>query len=407
TLEALRLFLLVDGTAFIIAADETLIEYAVRQHFPGLPYTEGPAAFTRSYLEKLIQVPFRLPPMSIGEAHGYISLLFVEAALRGNAGEFAAMLAGLVAARADAWLPLHVDISSIEQHVPSNIVVSARLRDQLLIAKRISKTLAAGSRGNPRQIKRFLNTLMLRMRLADAYAMSMSVNESVLAKLMLLERFNPVLYRVLEDVVKGSETGKVPGIDSAGGDSSAETTLPETLSTSSAFGEWAQLEPRLDNLDLRPYLFVSREYAPGYIGESSYPDIPAALVSRLMNATQFDDSALENELSALSGIRSERLLDILFTELRSRGGLSQLDGPLRGIGALVRSQKHLQGALLSAIDTYPSEKVGSFVPLFLRRNITDTGALERLKTIEDRWTVDGEPALKEAVLVGRRPQVHQ
>ncbi|TGS78785.1 NTPase KAP, partial [Mesorhizobium sp. M2D.F.Ca.ET.178.01.1.1] len=39
TLEAIRLFLFVPNAAFVIAADEGMIEYAVRRHFPELPST--------------------------------------------------------------------------------------------------------------------------------------------------------------------------------------------------------------------------------------------------------------------------------------------------------------------------------------------------------------------------------
>ena len=42
TLEAIRLFVFTSKTAFVIAADEAMIEYAVRKHFPDLPDTTGP-----------------------------------------------------------------------------------------------------------------------------------------------------------------------------------------------------------------------------------------------------------------------------------------------------------------------------------------------------------------------------
>ncbi|HBE4455136.1 TPA: NTPase KAP, partial [Escherichia coli] len=42
TLEAIRLFLFVEKTAFVIGADEAMIEYAVREHFPDLPQSTGP-----------------------------------------------------------------------------------------------------------------------------------------------------------------------------------------------------------------------------------------------------------------------------------------------------------------------------------------------------------------------------
>ncbi|WP_306768148.1 P-loop NTPase fold protein, partial [Vibrio parahaemolyticus] len=54
TMEAMKLFLFMPKTAFIIAADETMIEYSVRRHFPNLSEEVGGIAYTRNYLEKLI-----------------------------------------------------------------------------------------------------------------------------------------------------------------------------------------------------------------------------------------------------------------------------------------------------------------------------------------------------------------
>ena len=61
TLEAVRLFVFTSRTAFVVAADEAMIEYSVRKHFPDLPDTTGPQSYARNYLEKLIQVPFPHP----------------------------------------------------------------------------------------------------------------------------------------------------------------------------------------------------------------------------------------------------------------------------------------------------------------------------------------------------------
>src|SRR5206468_13054356 len=48
TLEAIRLFLFVDRTAFVIGADELMFEYAVREHFPDLPPSSGPVSYARN-----------------------------------------------------------------------------------------------------------------------------------------------------------------------------------------------------------------------------------------------------------------------------------------------------------------------------------------------------------------------
>ena len=55
TLEAVRLFMFSNSTAFVIAADETMIEYAVKNHFPDLTDTNNKnlgAEFSKRYLEK-------------------------------------------------------------------------------------------------------------------------------------------------------------------------------------------------------------------------------------------------------------------------------------------------------------------------------------------------------------------
>ena len=76
TLEAIRLFLFVPKTAFLIGADEAMIEYAVREHFPNLPLASG--QYARNYLEKLVQVPIRIPALGIQETRTYVTLLLVE-----------------------------------------------------------------------------------------------------------------------------------------------------------------------------------------------------------------------------------------------------------------------------------------------------------------------------------------
>jgi predicted KAP-like P-loop ATPase len=47
TLEAIRLFIFTSRTAFVVAADEAMIEYSVRRHFPDLPDTTGPQTYAR------------------------------------------------------------------------------------------------------------------------------------------------------------------------------------------------------------------------------------------------------------------------------------------------------------------------------------------------------------------------
>src|SRR3546814_8428658 len=65
------------------------------------------------------------------------------------------------------------------------------------LAGRIAPVLADGARGNPRQIKRFINTMMLRLAIAEERGFRDELKMSVLAKIMLAERFAPELYDAL------------------------------------------------------------------------------------------------------------------------------------------------------------------------------------------------------------------
>jgi hypothetical protein len=223
---------------------------------------------------------------------------------------------------------------------------------------------------------------------------------------MLLERFNPTLYRALVEAVRTSLTGVVPGIDRAAGDDidDAADGLSDVLAKSTAFYEWAHVEPMLANVDLRPYLFVSREYAPGYVGESAYPDLPVALVKRFLDTSSFDENALERDIRGLSGERAERLFEIGLTELRGRTELKEVGGPLRGLAALVRAHPHLQIGYVEAIDGFPAQKMGPFMPLYMRSAITDERAIPALRQVENRWDAEGDQLLKEAIIVARRSQ---
>jgi predicted KAP-like P-loop ATPase len=77
TLEALRLFLFMRQTAFVVAADEDMVRHAVSQHFK-----DASKNHVTDYLDKLIQIPVRVPRLGITEVRAYLFMLLASA---GNA----------------------------------------------------------------------------------------------------------------------------------------------------------------------------------------------------------------------------------------------------------------------------------------------------------------------------------
>lgn len=295
TLEAIKLFLFVPKTAFILGADERLVKYAVRRRFPELPGER--AEVGRDYLEKLVQFPVRVPPLSRSEIETYINLLFARRAGL-DSDEFEKARRRVVDCDPAALLSVRFNFGvakEVLKNVPSD------LEDNLAMAQRIAPVLATGMSGNPRQCKRFLNMLVMRSEMAASR--KVTLQQRTLAKLMLLEYFRPETFRRLAEL-QGAQQGKpvellraeqavrarTDAIGPGPGDTrrtpaeqSAER--PAERITDSAdiaawladdwIREWLESEPALSDTDLHPYFFFSRD-ALGPLGGAVQRMSPAA-----------------------------------------------------------------------------------------------------------------------------------
>ena len=298
TLEAIKLFLFVRNTAFILGADERLVKYAVRKRFPELPGERVEVG--RDYLEKLVQFPVRIPPLGRVEMETYICLLFVEQSeldeeQRKRARE------RVVNYSKDSPASVSFNFQIAKELFADNL--PRQLTEQLDLAQRIAPLLSAGLKGNPRQCKRFLNTLLMRMEMAEFR--KADLQQRALAKLMLLEYFKPESFRRLAELQEEQEgkplqlvlmereankqdsnqVGELPGgvrdeqedarkspsqpkrgkaarKESATQSDVSEPRLDSEFKTwlnQTWVSEWLRLEPPLAGTDLRPYFYFSRD----------------------------------------------------------------------------------------------------------------------------------------------------
>jgi hypothetical protein len=192
TLEAIRLFLAVKRTAFVITADEVLVQHAVRHRFPGMDALRSEVG--HDYLEKMIQIPIRLPLLGRADLENYLNLLFAQRALAPE--RFSTLCTSLLAAVPPTAPPQTA--LGIGHEVPFSLDTAQALlgadyptglRDDLALAKQIVHVVALSVGGNPRQVKRYLNALTLRLTMATKRRVS--IDTPLAAKLMLLEYFRP------------------------------------------------------------------------------------------------------------------------------------------------------------------------------------------------------------------------
>ena len=402
TLEAIRLFLFVPRAAFVIAADEGMIEYAVRQHFPDLPVTTGPATYARNYLEKLIQVPFRLPSLGYAETRIYMTLLLVLNEC-GEASDTFSKLAGLARdVLQRPWVGAGLERNAINELLGS---VPEAVERALELSSRIAPILADGAHGNPRQIKRFINTMMLRLAIAEERGFRKEIHISVLAKIMLAEGFAPDLYDVmargsantgasedlnaLEAAVLGKRSGesekKSPQhtVKKPSGDA----TLPDWPNLEWA-KQWAAIEPPLAEHDLRPYVFVTKDRRSAFGAAASLGELDE-LVGKLQGSHLLVKQA-SSEVARLRTLDAERVFDALQAKVRDADDLAQVPAGVHGLAEISRHHPFLQRSLLAFLKDLPIPKLGPWIVSGWTGTFTETDVREEFAGLLSEWAEQEE-----------------
>jgi predicted KAP-like P-loop ATPase len=276
TLEAIRLFLFLHNTAFVIAADNDMIKHAVRKHFDGIEEN----ILVTNYLDKLIQVPIRVPPLGTQEVRAYMMLLFVENSdLEDDVKE--KIRVGVCGQLKQTWQGKRVDrafVQTLYEKIPDELIGKFDTAERLAPLMTTASSIA----GNPRLIKRFLNALAIRMTISKAQGVG--VDEAVLAKMLLFERLGaPKIYAELIKAVSTHEEGKPVFLSEweLKANSGEELKLPSTWDDPFVL-EWLTLPPCLAELDLRGALYVSREHAPLITPEDGLSSGAAELLAALL-----------------------------------------------------------------------------------------------------------------------------
>lgn len=428
TLEAIRLFVFTSRTAFVIAADDAMIEYAVRKHFPDLPDTTGPQTYSRNYLEKLIQVPFRIPALGDIETRIYVSLLLVGSKLGEDDQQFTKLVEAARERLKRPWTSAPFDAVAIKTSLG---IKYENVQDEILLSEQIGPTLASGTSGNPRQIKRFLNAMVLRQRTAEARGFGDEIKQPVLAKLMLAERFQSRLFdqicaaaasspdgrcgdlaaleagksepesEVADEITAAPTSKSVKGAKAATMPQSAQLT--EWLS-SPAIREWASISPPLANIDLKPYLFLAKD-KKDYFGAATILGHLASVAEKLLGS-KLSVQALEPSLRKLAFAESAQVFELVRGRIIGSDTLDTEPPGATGLAVLVKAQPDLQTNLLDFLESLPRNRLGPWVCTGWGGVIKDKEANARFDGLLEAWAKDGGSMLKgvaRASLTTRQP----
>ncbi len=182
--EAMRLFLFVEGMSFVIGADERLIQYSIKSKYKEVPGNN--LDIGKEYLEKVIQYPLYIPQLTRAEVNQYLACLLLKQTLSDE--KFKKILGIVYTLTPDQDFSMDL----ISDKTPD---LTENCKQEMALARQISSVLAPSINGNPRQCKRFLNTLYMRLELAKSR--NVTLDKNILAKLMLAEYFNPEFFKAV------------------------------------------------------------------------------------------------------------------------------------------------------------------------------------------------------------------
>ncbi len=271
-LEAIKLFLNVEKTAFIIGADPRIVRHAIefRYKTDRIELSDDPNSrnkrIVNDYLEKLIQVPYNLPRLSDNEVETYMTLLFCKKEL---GADFEKVLNAFYKHRENNRYGTYGfgDMKDVLEEEQYN-----KLGESVSLIASLSSIITEGLNGNPRQIKRFLNTFTLRNRLVKITKIN-DFRIDVLAKLMVLEYSAPSLFRKIYDwqISQQGEPKELKTLELLALESKVEE-LKSTFSADWATEKilmWLKVEPKLSEVDMRDYYWISRDQLSGTVSGSS------------------------------------------------------------------------------------------------------------------------------------------
>lgn len=251
-LEAVKLFVNVKRTAFVIGADERIIEHAIEERYNHKIEKKTISSPYSDYMEKLIQLPYRIPRLSYSEQETYITLLLCSKIE--DEKQFKVIHQKFLDFRKKDKHTKY-DLKSIRQD--NKKLDFGEVEVLLPILPIMTKFL----NGNPRQLKRFLNTFDMRMRMAKVAGFE-GIKPEVLVKLMVLE-YNSVLRENIDDLYSRQKSNGLVG-DMADVEKQSKAGRLTRESWTALWNKpeamlWLASTPSLANVNLQDYFWISRE----------------------------------------------------------------------------------------------------------------------------------------------------
>jgi predicted KAP-like P-loop ATPase len=320
------------------------------------------------YLDKLIQMPVRVPLAGVQEVRAYLFLLLTSKVVT-DAKLLEKLRTYLIERLRLSWK----DEDSFDVDDALNIVDRKgddSLRLVLEMADRMAPMLAHATRvqGNPRIVKRLLN--VVRMRASIANKRKMPLDEAIIAKLALFERCTDTnATEALHDAINAARAGTpnlLREVEGAESEEELKKRSPEAWQKHLLFlAEWVQLDPKLAGVDLRPAVYLARETVPLRLSPAAFSPKALRAVESLLRTATISSKGAAEAIAGLDSAEHILVMEQLVAEMRKNPVWDKVRPDFRGALLLARSSADAAKIFSRFIRSLPHR------PLWMKAHIKD------------------------------------
>jgi len=351
TLEAIRLFLFLPNTAFVIAADEDMIRLAVPHFHKGASQRHQ-----TDYLDKLIQIPVHVPKPGVAEVRAYLMML-IASDKKVEKEEFEKLRSKLEKSLRLSWQQDQITVDELLSDCNMDDV--DELRAEFKVAEQLAPILAESSNinGNPRIVKRLLN--QVRMRLKTAKRRGMQLDEKTITKLVIFERCMGTqatnkLYELIDK--ENGLPAIIADIENAENEFDIKK-LPEEWKHDLEFlDKWSKLQPSFSEQDLTAAAYLSRQSIP----MGSINSVMSGAAQKLLDGLSKQNNRVSKASSELIELTSQEeylsVMDSLIEQFKQVEDWAKLPQGFYGARLLALEDAKCKSVFLTYIKTVPNKR---------------------------------------------------
>ena len=386
TLEAIKLFLFEGKVAFVIGADERHISYAVKSKFKDIEGVQ--IDIGKEYLEKLIQYPIRILQLNADEMEIYIACLLLQSELEEN--NFQKALSWIIEKKKEDFEKFK--INSVGKLFSDTENIHVKIVESLSIANQLAFVLSNGLHGNPRQCKRFLNSMYMRLQMASYK--NKQLDKKILAKIMMLEYIKPRIFNKIAEMASNNTLSKELELFENGISDKADEL--KIWREDDWFLNWCKIKPELSTENLNTYFYFTRTSLDEKISRISTFLSPKAqeILGQLLSKTDIKIQQAIKSIINISDSDAATILEAMNSAMLAETVISK--ELMKAFLQFARQRTELTNDTLGYLQSFSGAQISLGCASYIADFANSTNKKEEIREIASQWNKT-KPKLQESI----------